>query len=182
MAAGAAKAALPDKSHGRLANSVPAAVRMMWLTVKGSGCVPSGHPARPPRWLPKKAGGRRTPLSLRYGADNAPTDAERTSEADTLKGAGQPELTARRASVAILCHRSGAADTVSDQTNRGGSKRCRPPRFGVHVRGATGSISSGRRRSCDARRPPERYPFAALGVSDPFSSPTNRLLAVFHRR
>ena len=63
---------------------------------------------------------RRTPLSFRYGADNAPTDAGRTSEADTLKGAGQPGLTARRASAAIKGRRGGAADTVSDQTNRGG--------------------------------------------------------------
>jgi len=131
--------------------------KKVWLTVKGSGCVPSGHPARPPRWLPnRKRERRRTPLSFRYGADDAPTDTGRTSEADTLKGAGQLGLTARRASAAIKGRRGDAADTVSDQTNRGGSKRCRPPRFGVHVRGATGSISSGRWRSCDARRPPER--------------------------
>jgi len=53
------------------------------LTVNGSGCVPSGHPARPPRWLRPITGLLRTlsfPLRRQQRADESGT-----SEAGTLK-------------------------------------------------------------------------------------------------
>jgi hypothetical protein len=149
------------------------------LTVKGSGCVPSGHAPRPPRWLP--ISGVADAASIRFGAPHAPTKAGRRCKAIPSRSRAAGASRAARVPAAIECCRS-VADTVSAQSNRGGFKRCRPPRFGVHVRGARGSIGSVRQRSNDARPPADGRLFAALGVPDPFPSPTNGRLAVLRRR
>jgi hypothetical protein len=54
------------------------------LTVTGSGCVALGHPARPPKWLPKPGTKADAAFEPR-GAKMAPATVERASDADTLE-------------------------------------------------------------------------------------------------
>ena len=110
------------------------------LTVTGSGCVALGHPARPPKWLPETGnqGGRRFRTLFRaLAAPNGAKDGETSKRRRYPRERGQPEPRARRAcqwrtTLPEQCR----ADAVSKRRNRGSARRCRPPRFGVHVRGA----------------------------------------------
>ena len=134
------------------------------LTVKGSGCVPSGHPARPPPWLPKYDGSQADaafePLRRVRRADAM---LGRKASADALKEQGSRSLRARRVPAATYRCRSGVADTVSIERNRGGAQRCRLTAvWSSCSRRKQVRSDSVRRRSCDARRP-RADPFAALG-------------------
>jgi hypothetical protein len=58
------------------------------LTVTGSGCVALGHPARPPKWLPKPGTKADAAFELCFELlrrQMAPKTVERASDADTLE-------------------------------------------------------------------------------------------------
>ncbi len=136
------------------------------LTVKGSGCVAFGHPARPPRTVSLKmmTGARRTPLSnplLRHRSDKIWRGGTRDKQATPIParkrttGASRAMRMSAEPSALLARYR---ADAVSIERNRGGARRCRPTmRFGVHVRGASSrfaSKSSWQRRLSGARPSP----------------------------
>src|SRR5579863_3846919 len=120
---------------------------------------------------------RWTTLSIRCGADKR--DADDQANADTLKGAGQPGPTSDARGWGDA-NASEAAPPIPPVVRLiTAASRRRPPRFGVHVRGPTGSTDSGRRRSCNARHPAECEPFVTARVSDPFSSPNKERPTAF---
>ena len=156
------------------------------LTVKGSGCVALGHPARPPRWLPRNdgsQGGRRFRTLFRtLAAPKRAEDGGTSKRRRYPRGRGQPEPRARRAcqwrtTLPEQCR----ADAVSKR-KKSRQRRALPP--------ATVWSSCSRRKS-SREKPSQRKPrfdrvgtatfparrlfgrrrLAALVVPDPSHSP-----------
>jgi hypothetical protein len=161
------------------------------LTVKGSGCIALGHPARPLRTClpPDNDDGMMTGARRNAACEPSSLAPRRRGMRDT-QAAPMPLRERTNGASRRACQQPRDAAGTPWRTlsgierTRGRAHRCRPTmRFGVYVRDTSrDSVRVGAAALMRRSLTPRSIPLGWLRISDPFHSPTIGPVTVVRRR